>query len=248
MNDARATDRIGSVLVLDGDIADQQIREVAREFAMTSALPGEEVHAVGYGRHNGVDVPAGSQMIEAAVVRGEQVFYRFAGIEGEYPADFFYPQTEGENLFGVLVGRAGDLFFVPLPVNRSSDGEFDPLSLPPERETFRVDLSKLNRIGLAAFGLPCGELDPYGYVPPHSTTESLITELAGDPARGEFYFIAGNDGPVLHTSPWSSSADAEEIGLAHAGIDRLLAAEEEARTLGAAPSDCQTPLALNFGG
>lgn len=247
MSDARATDRIGSVLVLDGDIADQQIREVAREFAMTSALPGEEVHAVGYGRHNGADVPAGSHLINDAVIRDEQVFYRFAGVEGDYPADFFYPETEGENQFGVLIGRAGDLFFVPLSDEFVEGRSLSTSTLSSDRPAFRVDLSKLNRIGLAAFGLPCTELTPYGYAPAHST-DSLIAELSGDPNCGEFYFLSSRDGPVLHASPWCAPADAGEIRLAHTGIDRLLAAEAEARAKDSVHSGPHTSYPLSFGG
>lgn len=211
---------IGAIEVPEGSADDGYVRGAVLDFVRTSALPGEAVHAVGYAEPHGVDVPKGQQTVEAVSFRNDRFFYRFAGVEGEFPAEFFAPPTHGENFLGVLIGRAGGLFFVPL--DGQAAVKFDETRLDPEQPAFQVNLDRMNRIGRAACGLPAPELDAYGYQPAHPSDDALIAKHAAEPGYGEFYMILDGDRHVLHTAPWWTAASAVERFMAESAVDALL--------------------------
>jgi len=135
---------------------------------------------------------------------GHLINYVLEGVAGRHNAKAFMGPQGFEHLYGMLVTRAGETWFVPF------DGDKDPAEVSgPAR---RIDTTEMPRSLCYAFGLADPTLGP------GMSAAEFFAEHEASPSMGEYVLAPNGDAWVLEYSPWMSGASPAEIAAAEAAI------------------------------
>lgn len=134
---------------------------------------------------------------------GVLVQHAFQGIAGRFNARCFTDPRGYEHLFGMLIERDGQAWFVPLD---SNPGQLEPAGVA---RRVRPVMDRAARHGI-------GVDDPAAFLAAHEA----------EPGTGEWVLFPNADGSRdIAGCPWASSASAEEVAVAEGAIAAALGVE-----------------------
>ena len=160
---------------------------------------------------------------------GFLVGYVFEGVDGLHNVKAFCGPQPYKHLYGVLITRDAQTWFVPLNDGGSSAGTAEsPLRVSP-----KLPRSACYSSGVAdPILVALGQYEMHGLSQSESaelaktrTPESFFADLEGDPMAGEFVLsaVADSDEWMLEYAPWTTSPGEDEIAQSEAAIREKLA-------------------------
>lgn len=197
------------------NISEDRLREWTSDFYW----PGENVRldpSVGFASENEAEKAARKAQfgdsiltirescIDPAPNGGVLITYVFEGVEGKHPAQAFMDPRGYEHLYGIMIQRDGQPWFIPLDPKKETEA-----AGPARRVATDMERAARNLFGIDE----------------QNTPEAFLSQFDEEPSSGEFVLMPkGDDTWILAYSPWMSGVSPGELELAERMIAEALEA------------------------